>query len=107
VDFSQKKIKSWLLLDVPAELNYECSLAIKNKIEQLVQNEEKNICLNLSQTAFVGSSALGVFLYAQKHVENIGGKFCLMNPNGPIAATLDSMGITRIVNVIKEESELD
>ena len=107
MEFRKKRIKDWLILKMPKEINYECNLVLKNELEKLWEEGERKICFNMSETNYIGSLTIGVFCFAQKHLDNIGGHFCLIGPKKNIKEILEIMGTTKIIRIIKDESDLN
>jgi anti-anti-sigma factor len=106
MEFKKSYLKDWLVLEIPEEINYECNLALKKEIEKSCEQGERSISLDLRKVSFIGSSTLGIFCFAQKHLDNAAGKFCLIGPNEIITSVLKDMGITKIVKVVGDTSDL-
>ncbi len=107
MEFHKKHLKDWIILKMPKEINYECNFSLKSELEKLWEKGEQKICLDLSKTNFIGSLSIGLFSFAQKYLDNIGGEFCLISPNRNIEDTLEIMGITKIIRIIQNESGLN
>ena len=107
MDFVQKKHNDWLIVELPADMNYEGNLTLKNEIERLCKEGEKKLCLDLSNTNYIGSLTLGVFSFAQKHLDAIEGKFCVKGPKQNIMEILELMGIVKIIKIIEDDSQLE
>ncbi len=88
MEFPKKHLKDWLILKMPKEMNYECNLAIKNELEMSWGKDEMKICLDLSETNFIGSLSVGLLSFAQRHLDDIGGEFCLISPKRNIEESL-------------------
>jgi anti-anti-sigma factor len=107
VEFIKRPYKDWVILDVPEEVNYECNLSLKESIESLCKEGTKRICLDLSKVTFVGSSTLGIFCFAQKYLDNLEGKFCLMDPGAQIRDIMEGAGLAHIIRVVDDVSEIE
>ena len=88
-------------------MDYECNLALKIELEKLWEEGERKICLDLSKTDFVGSLTIGLLSFAQNHLDDIGGKFCLINSKKSTKEILKIMGITKTIRIIEDEKDLD
>jgi len=107
MEFRKKHLKDWLILKMPEEINYECNLALKKELEKLWEEGERKICFNMSETIFIGSLTIGLLSFAQKHLDDIGGHFCLIDPKKSVKEILEIMGITKIIRIFKDEADLN
>jgi anti-anti-sigma factor len=106
VEFIQENHNGWLIIEIPRDMNYEGNLALKNKIETLSQKNEPKICLDLSKTDYIGSATLGVFSFAQKHIDTKRGEFRLLAPKTNVRQMLEVMGLTKIIKIVEDKEHL-
>ncbi|MBF0429725.1 MAG: STAS domain-containing protein [Fibrobacteria bacterium] len=107
MEFPIRAINSWYLLQLPPVINFEVNLALKNKIEELSELDCPKIAFDVSDLSYMGSLAVGVFVFAHKLLAEHNGDFCLFSPNEVGKKIMNETGLDNVLNLITDLSELD
>lgn len=67
-----------------------------------LQDDCKNIAVDLSQTTFIDSSGLGALIALHKAAAGRQGTFCLVNPQPSVQQILELTRLDQFFNVIKQ-----
>ena len=54
MDFNKRQRDGWSILSLPKEINYECSISLKEEIDRMCEKGERKICIDLSSTEYIG-----------------------------------------------------
>ena len=90
---------------VEKRLDAHISVVFKEKLVGFVNDEQKNIILDLSDVEFIDSSGLGAIVSALKHIGSTGGSLSIC---GLQDATLSMFKLTRmdkVFNIYPNENE--
>ena len=78
LEMETKQLSSGLaVLSIGGRITAATALELKNKIKELLTQENKNIILDLQQTTFIDSSGLSAIVSALKQVREVGGSLKL------------------------------
>lgn len=73
--------------------------ALKNKLEEAIQDEELNIILNMSQVKYLSSNGISAILNIYKQAENAGGKFGIERPSEVVKNVLGMTALDKMLIV--------
>jgi anti-anti-sigma factor len=78
-------------------LRGEVDLAVRDEfrdqLERLVGEAHSLVCVDLSETTFFDSSALGVLVAGRKHADGMGVPITLRSPQGTVRLVLEISGV--------------
>lgn len=97
----EKKEDYTLITVMGSSLAGKDSIELKTRTISLIDDGVVNICLDLSMPEFIDSSGIGKLLFMNKKVELVGGKFSITQINPTLFESLNSLGITRVIDIAK------
>lgn len=87
----------WHVLEIRGELDLHTSAALQDRIAELIGEEPAFVALDLSDVAFMDSSALGVIVTALKRLRERGGDLAVVGAQGSPAKVLAITGMDRVI----------
>ncbi len=95
--FSSRKADNVAIIDVEGKILLgEGDVEIKQAIDELLGQGEKNIILNLAKVPYIDSAGLGEIIRCFTAIRKIGGNLKFVAPNQRL---IDLLTITKLVNV--------
>jgi len=85
-------------------LDARVALDLKETLVPTVDKGTKKMVLNLAQTTFLDSSALGVIVGVLKHMGD-GGNIVISNAKGPVSSAFKLTRMDRIIGLFPTEEE--
>ncbi len=82
------------------ELGAVNSNAFRDQARAAMTDSQKNIEINLSQTAFLDSCGLGALIALHKTVCSRNGKVRLLNPTPPVRQILELTRMNRLFEIV-------
>ena len=76
----------------------ESSVALRDKIRELVKSGQKDILLNMGEVSRMDSSGIGELIDAYVHVKKLGGQLKLSNPT---MALRERLAITKLLIILE------
>lgn len=86
------------IVKIKGSLNSNTSVEADARIIEAITNGTTKMIIDLTETEFVSSSGLRVFLSTAKQLSKTGG-LVLVNPNKVVKEILDISGFSTIINV--------
>lgn len=80
--------------------------ALRQEVTTIVDGGELNISIDLSDIEYVSSMEINVLVILNKKILEASGRFSILSPNRKIMDILDKVGITGILRVYKNETEI-
>ena len=99
MNISNKDCEGITVVSFEGNLDTSTSSDAESEISQLLQSGVKDLIFDLSQTDYVSSSGLRVFLSTAKKIAKTGGKLILCSPNEVVMEILSISGFNTIIPV--------
>ena len=80
------------ILDLEGDLDTSTSPEVERRVNELINSDKGKIIIDLSNTRFVSSAGLRVFLSTAKQLTAKGGAFKICSPNDVVKEILDLVG---------------
>ena len=93
------------VLAVCGEIDQFTGPALKRAITACVADGRSRIVVDLTQTTFLDSSALGVLIGAVRHVRDRGGALAIVNVDAGSAKTFQLTGLDQILTIVATREE--
>jgi len=87
------------------DLDASSMVAFKNKVTRLMNNNRKNVLLDLSKTKHVDLAGLGILVERIKKIRSINGDIKLCNIQPHVYETFRLVGVTKLVESYHTEEE--
>lgn len=101
-----RRKNGYKILDVDGDINEVDNYnEIKEVIICSLEKGENKIALNLSNTTFLNSGAVGFFISMQKKISGEGGNFVIVEPAQVILEILRILSIERVIKIYLTEDE--
>lgn len=101
--FASRKRDGVAIIDVEGKILLgEGDVEIKQAVDDLIKQGEKNILLNLARVPYIDSAGLGEIIRCFTAIRKSGGNLKLLAPNQRL---VDLLTITKLVNVFDWYSE--
>ncbi len=95
--FSSRKVDNVAIIDIEGKILLgEGDVEIKQAVDSLVTQGEKNIVLNLAKVPYIDSAGLGEIIRCFTVIRKSGGNLKFLSPNQRL---IDLLTITKLVNV--------
>ncbi len=99
MDMNERLVGGVIVLDLNGKLTIEDGVQfLKDKIQSLVQQERKQLVLNLGGVPYIDSGGLGVLVAGYATITKAGGRLTLINVN---KKNHDLLSITRLVTIFE------
>ena len=98
MEITQKKDGEKLIVTLSGRLDTNTSPELESFLRENLEGVSQ-LTIDLTDTQYVSSAGLRVFLYAHKELARTGGDVTLAHPNEYIAEVLDATGFTDILKV--------
>ncbi|MFC1586497.1 STAS domain-containing protein [Fibrobacterota bacterium] len=106
MEFNMRQVKRFTVIDLPDIVNFEANLSLKEKLEEICKQKERNVAVDLTNVSFIGSLGVGLLAFAKKMTEDSKGNFCLIGPNRTITRIINRTGLKGIFTVYRDESQI-
>ncbi len=101
--FSTRKAGNIVIIDIEGKILLgEGDVEIKEAIDSLISQGNKNILLNLAKVPYIDSAGLGEIIRCFTSIRKNGGNLKLLAPNQRL---IDLLTITKLVNVFDWHSD--
>lgn len=87
------------IIDLEGNLDTNTSPEVEKNVNELIEADKDKIIIDLSNTGFVSSAGLRVFLSTAKQLTSKGGVFKICSPNDVVKEILDMSGFSTILDV--------
>jgi len=95
--FSSRKLDNVAIIDIEGKILLgEGDVEIKQAVDNLLRQGEKNIVLNLARVPYIDSAGLGEIIRCFTAIRKSGGNLKFLAPNERV---IDLLTITKLVNV--------
>jgi len=81
------------------ELDLSVADELRDLLDGLIVGGRAHIELDLSQTRFVDSRAIGVLIGAQKRAQRVGGRILVRRPQSTVRKAFDILGLSPIFEI--------
>jgi anti-anti-sigma factor len=106
MELKTKKIKGFIIIELPDVVNYEVNLSFKSLLETKCKKKNQKVGIDLSRVSFIGSLGIGLLAFAKKLIEDTGGTFYLISPNISVKRIITRTGLQKVFTIVKDESGL-
>ncbi|MBN2652989.1 MAG: STAS domain-containing protein [Spirochaetales bacterium] len=97
-----KKVDDFVEISVTSSaLTIELATELKEKFLTYFESGETNFRLNLPETRYIDSSGIGKLLFFNKKIASVSGKFEIGEINSELYDFIDSLAITKVIQVSK------
>ena len=83
------------------------SIVLKSYINTLIEKNQVNVAINLSEVTYLDSGALNVLIYTHNTLKKISGNLALIEPNEYVKDVLEVVGFDKLVKIYSTEEEFD
>jgi len=87
------------IVDLNGNLDTNTSPEVEKSVNALIAADKAKIIIDLSNTGFVSSAGLRIFLSTAKQLTAKGGVFKICSPNDVVKEILDMSGFSTILDV--------
>lgn len=101
-----KKYNHIPILKISGELGAEDIATLSKKLESLAKGKHRTTVVDLSETNYIDSHGLGVFVYIWKMMEKNNHELVFLNPQGFIRNMFEGTHLSQILKVIDNLEEL-
>ncbi len=101
-----KKHNNIPVLRIIGQLDAPDVNALSKKLDSLAKGKHLKIVVDLSETTYIDSHGLGVFVYAWKTMESNNHELIFMNPQGLIKSIFEGANLHQIMRVINTLEEV-
>ena len=108
MDIGGREKNNFQIIDIVGKIDrLKDSIVLKSFINTLLEKDQINIALNLSQVTYLDSGALNVLIYSHNTLRKRGGKLILIEPNEYVRDVLDIVGLNKLVKIYSTEGEFE
>lgn len=105
MDITENKVKDVIILELNGRLDTTNYGILEKKLEDLCNNNHKEILLNLDKMDYISSSGLRVFLMYLKKLKSGDGKLMLSNMQDNVKEIFDIAGFTSIFEIFENAAD--
>jgi anti-sigma B factor antagonist len=110
MDIAGKVLNGYQVVQLVGKIDrLKDSIVLKSYVNTLIEKNQVNIALNLSEVTYLDSGALNVLIYSHNTLRKKGGTLALIEPNEYVKDVLEVVGLDKLVRIYatKEEFEHD
>lgn len=96
---------SYVLVELPVEVNFYNSTAVKEEIKSNLLPEDRVVVLDLSRTSIIDSSGVGVMISLIKALN--GGRLVVIAPDPRVRRVLEITRVDKIVELVGSRAEAE
>jgi anti-sigma B factor antagonist len=89
------------LIAVHGELDLFTAPELRTRINETIDEGTRELIVDLSDTAFVDSTGLGVLLAALKRMRSCDGELVILDSRGNVLETFKVAGVDQILTIVK------
>lgn len=78
----------------------------KMEIERFLEQGEKNIAVNFSDSSYLYSGAISVLITCYRMIKEEGGNLCIIEPQQRVLELLMQMNIDSLIDIFHSEEDL-
>ncbi len=82
------------------DLDATSSIAMNEKIEQLLNKKKYNILIDCSELDYISSAGLGVFISHMDEIQEKKGKLIFTNQNSRVYSVFDLLGLNQLMTIV-------
>jgi len=101
-----KKRQTYLVLKIAGSVTSSCIHVLSKKFDSLYKTRYETIVVDLSETIYIDSHGLGIFIYAWKMMEKINKSLVFLNPREFIRNIFLGTNLDRVLRVVDTVEEL-
>ena len=105
MELSIKNVDGVHVASIIGNLDTNTAQEAEDGLKSIVEGSGAKLIINLSETNYVSSAGLRVFLASAKKISAGGGKFIISSPNNVVKEVLDISGFSTILDIKDSESE--
>ncbi|MDR2578817.1 MAG: STAS domain-containing protein [Chitinispirillales bacterium] len=107
MDIGVRDRNGFRILDVIGRIDrLKDSIVFKSYVTTLADEEKiLRVAVNLSQATYMDSGALNVLIFCHHHLNKLGGKFILVEPNEYVLDVLGVVGFDKLITIYPSEKE--
>ena len=83
----------------------EGDVVLREKVQELLEGENRNILLNLEKVSYMDSAGIGELVACYKRAKEKGGTVKLLNPSGKVFDLLQLTKLEEVFDSFKDEKE--
>jgi anti-sigma B factor antagonist len=89
------------LIAVHGELDLFTTPELRTRINDLIDEGTRELIVDLSETAFVDSTGLGVLLAAMKRLRSCDGELVIIDSSSNVLKTFKIAGVDQILTIVR------
>lgn len=98
--YTTEKIGNKVMVNVSGDLDTsETAEELKESLNQLLNEGEKEIILNLDNTTNLNSHGIGKILMFHRRLEYIGGQLYITPPKGQVVNILKTLSLDKVLKI--------
>lgn len=102
-----KLVRNTLVVKIKGELDMLIAEKLKEEIDKkLVENQIKNLILNLDKVTFIDSSGLGVIIGRYKKMSALNGRMYIVGARPSVEKILFFSGINKLIPIYRGEQDI-
>jgi anti-sigma B factor antagonist len=89
------------LIAVHGELDLFTTPELRTRINEMIDEGTRELIVDLSETAFVDSTGLGVLLAAMKRLRSCDGELVILDSSSNVLKTFEVAGVDQILTIVR------
>jgi anti-anti-sigma factor len=107
MDFTVTRLGRFTVIRIKGEFTVRSLVPLRLKLEKLLDDQAEDIALDLKETRFVDSSAVGLIINLKKKLDLQNGFLCLFNVAPAVVEALKNANCFRFLTVFHTEKEFN
>ncbi|MFH1761383.1 MAG: STAS domain-containing protein [bacterium] len=100
------KTDSYTKLSVFGSISHENTQKLSSQLETIADGSGKVAVIDFAGTNMIDSSGLGMLIYNQKRLKELGGEIIFMGIQGYVRQIVEDAALNKIFRVIENEGEI-
>lgn len=99
MDVKINKEKEKITVNLSGSIDIEGSEVLKRSLNSIAEEGAREVCIDLKEVSFIGSSGIGKLLLFYKNFTSTGGKIKIVNLNADILALFKAIKLDKLFNI--------
>ncbi|WP_433200453.1 STAS domain-containing protein [Dactylosporangium sp. CS-047395] len=91
--------RAGLVVHLAGDLDLGVTPAVRDRLRQALDDDVRNVVLDLAGVPLIDSTALGMIVWLHKHLLERGGRVCIAAAQPVVRSVLDLTSVDRLIGV--------
>jgi len=105
MEINRRENNNIVILDINGEIDLYNAPDIKDTIKELIDEEKRQIIINLEKVSYIDSSGIGVLISSLSNLKKVGGALKIINVYASVKKVFELTKLTSFFDIFDSEDE--